>query len=65
MQDVGLIFLSAIASAVVEQCLDAGLSDANTLATVLAALTTATAIVGILIVCTGGQGRGAWHAAEC
>ena len=53
VQDVGLIFLSAIASAVVDQCSAAGLSGADTLATALASLTTATFIVGVLIIGTG------------
>lgn len=45
--------LQAIASSVVAQCSEAGLTPENTLATVLAALTTATGVVGILIVGTG------------
>ncbi|KAL4419479.1 hypothetical protein ABPG77_008281 [Micractinium sp. CCAP 211/92] len=53
VQDVGLIFLSAIASSVVEACTSAGVSPENTLATVLAAITSATGIVGILIIGTG------------
>jgi hypothetical protein len=53
VQDVGLIFLSAIASAVVDQCSAAGLSGADTLSTALASLTTATFIVGVLIIGTG------------
>lgn len=53
VQDVGLIFLSAIASSIVQQCGEAGWSADNTLATVLVACTTATFLVGILIVCTG------------
>ncbi|KAL4431193.1 hypothetical protein ABPG75_006449 [Micractinium tetrahymenae] len=53
VQDVGLIFLSAIASAVVQACTDAGWSPENTLATVLAAVTAATSIVGVLIIGTG------------
>ncbi|KAL4452289.1 hypothetical protein ABPG75_007951 [Micractinium tetrahymenae] len=53
VQDVGLIFLSAIASAVVQQCVAAGVSAPNTLATVLAAVSLTTGIVGILIMCTG------------
>ncbi len=53
VQDVGLIFLSAIASSVVEACTGAGVSPENTLATVLAAITSATGIVGILIIGTG------------
>ncbi|PRW58410.1 sulfate transporter [Chlorella sorokiniana] len=53
VQDVGLIFLSAMASAVVQQCGEAGWGEADTLATVLATLTLATAVVGVLIVGTG------------
>ena len=56
VQDVGLIFLSAMASAVVQQCGEAGWGEADTLATVLATLTLATAVVGVLIVGTGGCG---------
>ena len=53
VQDVGLIFLSAMASGVVDDCKEAGISDANTLATALATLTVATVTVGLLIVATG------------
>jgi SulP family sulfate permease len=53
VQDVGLIFLSAIASAVVQQCSTAGVTPENTMATVLTAVTAATGVVGILLVCTG------------
>jgi sulfate permease, SulP family len=53
VQDVGLIFLSAMASGVVDDCKEAGIDDANTLATALATLTVATTTVGILIVATG------------
>ena len=52
---MGLIFLSAMASAVVQQCGEAGWGEADTLATVLATLTLATAVVGVLIVGTGGR----------
>ena len=55
---MGLIFLSAMASAVVQQCGEAGWGEADTLATVLATLTLATAVVGVLIVGTGGCGAG-------
>jgi SulP family sulfate permease len=50
---VGLIFLSAIASGVVDECERAGVGAADTLGTVLAALAAATALVGGLIVATG------------
>lgn len=53
VQDVGLIFLSAMASSVVEDCKDAGMADKDILATSLATLTAATALVGLLIVATG------------
>ena len=53
VQDVGLIFLSAMASGVVEDCIEAGVSAQDTLATVLATLTIATTFVGLLIVATG------------
>ena len=56
VQDVGLIFLSSIASAVVQACTAAGCAPADTLATVLAAMTSATGIVGVLIIITGGAG---------
>ena len=55
VQDVGLIFLSAMASAVVQQCGEAGWPQGDTLATVLATLTLATGAVGILIVGTGAR----------
>jgi SulP family sulfate permease len=53
VQDVGLIFLSAMASGVVDDCKQAGISDLDTLATALATLTVATTTVGLLIVLTG------------
>lgn len=53
VQDVGLIFLSAIATSVVSECGEAGWPAKDTLATVLTATTLATGIVGILVVCTG------------
>lgn len=53
VQDVGLIFLSAIASSVVGLCGQAGVGAKNTLATVLATLTCSTGVVGALIVGTG------------
>ena len=53
VQDVGLIFISSIASSVVAQCSEAGWTAENTLATVLMAVTAATGIVGLLIIGTG------------
>ena len=53
VQDVGLIFLSAMASSVVDDCVDAGLDPGDTLATTLATLSLSTAVVGLLIVLTG------------
>ena len=53
VQDVGLVFLSALASAVVAQCQEAGWLDEDTLATVLVSLVAATGIVGVLVMVTG------------
>lgn len=53
VQDVGLIFLSAMASGVVDDCKEAGIGDLDTLATALMTLTVATMTVGLLIVATG------------
>ncbi|KAL4547721.1 hypothetical protein Ndes2526B_g06954 [Nannochloris sp. 'desiccata'] len=53
VQDVGLIFLSAMASGVVEDCKEAGIGDLDTLATALMTLTVATTTVGLFIVATG------------
>ncbi len=53
VQDVGLIFLSAMASGVVDDCKRAGIEDLDTLATALMTLTVATTTVGLLIVLTG------------
>lgn len=53
VQDVGLIFLSAIATHVATAGRHAGVSDEETLATVLVTLTLSTTIVGLLIITTG------------
>ncbi|GAB4822722.1 hypothetical protein N2152v2_009768 [Parachlorella kessleri] len=53
VQDVGLIFLSAMASDVVASCARHGLSDADTVATALMVLTLSTTAVGLLIILTG------------
>ena len=55
LQDVGLIFLSAIASSVVGAAKSAGLSDQETLGTVLVTLAASTLMVGLLIVAVGAQ----------
>lgn len=53
VQDVGLIFLSAIATSVADDCLDMGVADADILGTTLATLSLGTLIVGALISATG------------
>ncbi|KAL6776708.1 hypothetical protein ACKKBF_B30640 [Auxenochlorella protothecoides x Auxenochlorella symbiontica] len=53
VQDVGLIFMSAIASNVARACAGEGVPADETLATVLVTLTLSTAIVGLLIIATG------------
>ncbi|KFM27070.1 Uncharacterized protein C24H6.11c [Auxenochlorella protothecoides] len=53
VQDVGLIFMSAIASNVARACAGEGVPADETLATVLVTLTISTAIVGLLIIATG------------
>lgn len=59
VQDVGLIFMSAIASNVARGCAAEGVPADETLATVLVTLTLSTAIVGLLIIATGTWMRGA------
>lgn len=58
VQDVGLIFLSAMASAVVNECYSAHVSEADTVATALLTLTLSTSLVGLLIILTGEQEGG-------
>jgi SulP family sulfate permease len=53
VQDVGLIFLSSIATSVVALCGEAGWPQDGTLATALATLTLSTGVAGLLIICTG------------
>jgi len=53
VQDVGIIFCSSIASNVVAECMTAGATDGQTLATVLLTLTLSTLIVGVAIVIVG------------
>lgn len=53
VQDVGLIFISAMATDVVARCMAAGAAPAATLATTLVTLTLATGVVGALIVAVG------------
>ncbi len=53
VQDVGLIFLSAMATSIVETCTKAGKDSATTLGTVLLTLLLTTFLVGVLIILTG------------
>ncbi|KAL3133431.1 hypothetical protein ABBQ38_007297 [Trebouxia sp. C0009 RCD-2024] len=53
VQDVGLIFLSAMATSVVDACHKAGKNSDVTLGTVLVTLLLTTLLVGILIIVTG------------
>ncbi len=53
VQDVGLIFLSAMATSVVEACSKAGKDSATTLGSVLLTLLLTTFLVGVLIILTG------------
>jgi hypothetical protein len=53
VQDVGLIFLSAMATSIVETCSKAGKDSATTLGTVLLTLLLTTFLVGVLIILTG------------
>ncbi|DBA74396.1 hypothetical protein WJX77_006646 [Trebouxia sp. C0004] len=53
VQDVGLIFLSAMATSIVETCSAAGKDSATTLGTVLLTLLLTTFLVGVLIILTG------------
>ena len=54
VQDVGLIFLSAMATHVVDACHKAGQDSDTTLGTVLLTLLLTTLLVGVLIILTGG-----------
>ena len=53
VQDVGLIFLSAMASSVAEICTRAGRSPEMALSTSLLTLTCSTCLVGIVIIAVG------------
>lgn len=53
VQDVGLIFLSAMATSVVEASRKAGKDSDVTLGTVLVTLLLTTLLVGVLIILTG------------
>ena len=53
VQDVGLIFLSAMATSVVDACHQAGKNSDVTLGTVLVTLLLTTLLVGVLIILTG------------
>ena len=53
VQDVGLIFLSAMATSVVDACSKAGTDSDTTLGTVLVTLLLTTFLVGVLIILTG------------
>lgn len=53
VQDVGLIFLSAMASAIVHEGVGKGTAEAEILGTTLLTLTLSTFIVGLLIIVVG------------
>ena len=53
VQDVGLIFLSAMASSIVHEGLKKETADADILGTTLLTLTASTFIVGLLIILVG------------
>lgn len=53
VQDVGLIFLSAIASDIVSDCARVGVSESDTIGTVLVGLSLVTIIIGTAIIITG------------
>lgn len=53
VQDVGIIFLSAIASGIVEDCTTAGLDSRDTISTTLVGLSLVTLLCGIAIAITG------------
>jgi hypothetical protein len=56
VQDVGLIFLSAMATSVVELGTRKGLEEKVILGSALVTLTLSTALVGLLIVLVGASG---------
>jgi sulfate permease, SulP family len=53
VQDAGLIFLSSMASSIVQYCRDRGHDDETMLATVTVALSIATALLGVGLVLLG------------
>ena len=53
MQDVGLIFLAAMASAIAEDCLDAGRDAATALGSSLLATAASTLLVGLGMLAVG------------
>ena len=53
VQDVGLIFLSAMATSVAHECAKAGVGPASTLGTALLTLTGSTFAVGVVIIIVG------------
>ncbi len=56
MQDVSLIFQSAMATSIAGMCTAAGYAPEEALGTVLTTLVIATFVVGVLIVAVGGRG---------
>ena len=58
VQDVGLIFLSAVATSVVHLGKEAGIKDEEILGTTLVTLLLMTFAVGILIILTGETPHG-------
>lgn len=54
LQDVGLIFLSAMATSIVEIGQEVGLKEAEVVGTAMLTLTVATTLVGILTYLVGG-----------
>lgn len=55
VQDVGLIFLSAMATSVAHECHKAGVSPEATLGTALLTLTGSTLLVGLTIILVGAS----------
>jgi len=57
VQDVSLIFQSAMATSIAAMCTAAGYAPEEALGTVLTTLVIATFVVGVLIVAVGGRAR--------
>ena len=57
MQDVSLIFQSAMATSIAGMCTAAGYAPEEALGTVLTTLVIATFVVGVLIVAVGARAR--------